>query len=128
MGIAIKFRRGTATDHITFDGAAGEITVQENAGAPWDLRVHDGENEGYLISSDTSAAILENKTLDDTEFTGTISDDSGNLIATVADGVLVFESGAITLDAPTIVDQTVPVPIEQMVARIARKNQMILGD
>ena len=130
MGIAIKFRRGTATDHITFDGAAGEITVQENAGAPWDLRVHDGENEGYLISSDTSAAILENKTLDDTEFTGTISDDSGNLIATVTagTGVLVFESGAMTLDAPTIVDQTETVPIEQMVARIARKNQMILGD
>jgi len=128
MGIAIKFRRGTSTDHITFDGAAGEITVQENAGAPWDLRVHDGENEGYLISSDTSVAILENKVLDDSKFTGTISDNSGNLIATVIAGVLVFESGAMTLDAPTIVDQTETVPIEQMVARIARKNQMILGD
>ena len=129
MGISIKFRRGDATDYLTFAGAEGEITVQENAGVPWDLRVHDGlGGEGYRLSSDTSEATLENKTLDDAEFTGTISDGSGNLIATVTAGVLVFESGAMALDAPTIVDQTVTVPIEQMVARIARKNQMILGD
>ena len=129
MGISIKFRRGDATEHLTFAGAEGEITVQENTGLPWDLRVHDGlGGSGYLVSSDTSATTLENKILDDSKFTGTISDNSGNLIATVTAGVLVFESGAITLDAPTIVDQTVTVPIEQMVARIARKNQMILGD
>jgi len=129
MGISIKFRRGDATEHLTFAGAEGEITVQENTGLPWDLRVHDGlGGAGYLVSSDTSATTLENKVLDDSKFTGTISDNSGNLIATVTAGVLVFESGAITLDAPTIVDQTVTVPIEQMVARIARKNQMILGD
>ena len=130
MGISIKFRRGDATDHLTFAGAQGEITVQEGAtGKPWDLRVHDGLGApGDLISSDTSEATLENKTLDDAEFTGTISDGSGNLIATVTAGVLVFESGSMTLDAPTIVDQTETVPIEQMVARIARKNQMILGD
>ena len=132
MGISIKFRRGTADDHATFGGAEGEITVQDNSGetnTAWDLRVHDGTNaSGYLVPSATSTATLTNKTLTGAKFTGTLSDGSGNLIATVLDGVLVFESSKITLDAPTIVDQTVTVPIEQMVARIARKNQMILGD
>ena len=132
MGISIQFRRGTADEHATFDGAAGEITVQDNSGetnTAWDLRVHDGDNaSGYLIPSATSVAKLTNKILESVKLTVNISDNSGNLIATVTDGVLVFESGAITLDAPTIVDQTVTVPIEQMVARIARKNQMILGD
>ena len=128
--MTIKFRRGTASEHAQFSGAEGEVTVQEGAtGKPWDLRVHDGlGGSGYLVPSATSVATLENKILDDTKFTGTISDNSGNLIATIANGILEFESGAISLDAPLIVDQTVTVPIEQMVARIARKNQMILGD
>ena len=38
MGITIKFRRGTATEHETFAGAEGEITVQESddSGDPWE--------------------------------------------------------------------------------------------
>ena len=37
-------------------------------------------------------------------------------------------TGALTLDEPDIVDQGTTVEIEAMVARIARKTQMILGD
>ena len=132
MGITIKFRRGTATEHAQFSGAEGELTVQESVteGDPWDLRVHDGlGGSGYLVPSATSVATLENKILDDTKFTGTISDNSGNLIAEVINGVLEFKAGKIALDAPLIYDQNnIKVPIEQEIARIARKNQMILGD
>ena len=54
---------------------------------------------------------------------------SGNLIAEVINGVLEFKAGKIALDAPLIYDQNnIKVPIEQEIARIARKNQMILGD
>ncbi len=44
MGISIKFRRGTAAEHSSFNGAEGEITVQksDSSGDPWRLRVHDG--------------------------------------------------------------------------------------
>ena len=37
MGVAIKFRKGTATEHTTFTGEAAEITVQtdDDAGDPW---------------------------------------------------------------------------------------------
>ena len=71
MGITIKFRRGTASEHAQFSGAEGEVTVQEGAtGKPWDLRVHDGlGGSGYLVPSATSEATLENKILDDTKFT-----------------------------------------------------------
>ena len=131
MGISIKFRRGTATEHETFAGAEGEITVQESddSGDPWDLRVHDGlGGSGYLVSSDTSEATLTNKVLDNTKITGTVSDNSGNTLATVQSGALIFEPGTMTLEDPNVVDQDVTKPIEQMIARIARKNQMILGD
>ena len=52
----------------------------------------------------------------------------GRVPCLIDGSIKLFESGAMALDGPTIVDQTVTVPIEQMVARIARKNQMILGD
>ena len=131
MGVAVKFRRGTASEHSTFAGSEGEVTVQksDSSGDPWDLRVHDGlGGSGHLVPSVDSVATLENKILNDSKFTGTISDNSGNTIATITGGKLVFSSNTTTLDTPSIVDQGSTVPLEQMVARVARKNQMILGD
>jgi len=54
MGVAIKFRKGTADEHVNFDGAKAEITVQTNTSTnPWSLRVHDGSSaEGYWVASD----------------------------------------------------------------------------
>ena len=131
MGVAVKFRRGTSAEHSTFAGSEGEVTVQKSdaSGDPWDLRVHDGlGGAGHLVPSADSVATLENKILNDSKFTGTISDNSGNTIATITGGKLVFSSNTTTLDTPSIVDQGSTVPLEQMVARVARKNQMILGD
>ena len=131
MGVAVKFRRGTASEHSSFAGSEGEVTVQksDSSGEPWDLRVHDGlGGSGHLVPSADSTATLNNKVLNNAKFTGTISDNSGNTIATISGGKLVFSSGRLTLDTASIVDQGSTVPLEQMVARIARKNQMILGD
>tara|TARA_R100001443_G_scaffold95488_1_gene102026 strand:+ start:829 stop:1224 length:396 start_codon:yes stop_codon:yes gene_type:complete len=131
MGVAIKFRKGTASEHASFAGEAGEVTVQTDAssGKPWSLRVHDGTGgSGHHIPAATEVVTLTNKTLTNVVLTGTIKDSSGNLLGTVVGGKLVLGSGALTLDAPKIVDQGTTKDLETMVNRVARKTQMILGD
>lgn len=46
MSKQIQFRRGTETEHATFTGANGEITVDTTNKT---LRVHDGETAGGTI-------------------------------------------------------------------------------
>ena len=131
MGVAIKFRKGTADEHASFTGEAAEITVQsdDDAGDPWSLRVHDGlGGVGHHIPAATEVATLTNKTLDDVVLEGTLKDSSGNLLGTISGGKIVFGAGALTLDTPFIIDQGTTKALEIMIARVARKNQMILGD
>ncbi len=129
MGVSIKFRRGTADEHNTFTGSEGEITVlkADTAGDPWKLLVHDGSNS-YEVPTVTSADVLTNKTLTNGKMAGTISDTSSNTLATVTTGKLTFESGAVVLDNALAIDQTKEKTLEAMIARVARKHQMILGD
>ena len=130
MGVAIKFRRGTATEHASFEGEAAEVTVQTNTtGLPWSLRVHDGEDaSGYWIPATDDVATLQNKTLKNVVLEGTIKDTSGNLLGTVVGGKIVLGTGAITLDEPLIIDQGTTKSLEAMINRVSIKNQMILGD
>ena len=130
MGVAIKFRKGTATEHATFEGQAAEVTVQTNTSTnPWSLRVHDGEGgSGYWVAGVDDVATLQNKTLKNMVLEGTIKDTSGNLLGTVVGGKIVLGTGAVTLDEPLIIDQGITKALETMIARVARKNQMILGD
>ena len=129
MGVSIKFRRGTAAAHTSFTGAEGEITVlqSDSSGDPWRLKVHDGTS-GYTVPTIDSTDTLTNKTLTNVVLSGTIKDASGNTLATVSGGKLVLGTGALTLDEPDIVDQGETKDLEEMVKRIARKTQMILGD
>jgi hypothetical protein len=130
MGVAIKFRKGTATEHASFEGQAAEVTVQTNTtGNPWSLRVHDGDNaSGYWVAGVDDVATLQNKTLKNMVLEGTLKDTSGNTLATIVGGKIVLGSGALTLDAPDIIDQGSTKDLEAMVSRVARKTQMILGD
>jgi hypothetical protein len=130
MGVAIKLRKGTETEHATFEGEAAEVTVQTNTtGLPWSLRVHDGDNvPGYWVAGVDDVATLTNKTLTNVVLDGTIKDTSGNLLGTVVGGKIVLGTGAITLDEPDIIDQGTTKDLEAMIARVARKTQMILGD
>ena len=130
MGVAIKFRRGTADEHASFEGEAAEVTVQTNTSTnPWSLRVHDGDNaSGYWIAGVDDIATLQNKTLKNVVLEGTIKDTSGNTLATISGGKIVLGTGALTLDEPDIVDQGSTKDLEAMISRVARKTQMILGD
>ena len=59
MGVAVKFRRGTASEHSSFAGSEGEVTVQksDSSGEPWDIRVHDWlGGAGHLGPSADSTA------------------------------------------------------------------------
>ena len=132
MGISIQFRRGTATDHNTFTGAEGEITVLKSDtagdGLPWRLKVHNDDNTSFIIPTIDSADSLTNKTITSPKWSGTISDASSNLLATVGTSKITFASGVVTLDSANVIDQAAEKTLEAMMERIARKNQMILGD
>jgi hypothetical protein len=130
MGVAIKFRKGTATEHASFEGQAAEVTVQTNTtGLPWSLRVHDGDGgSGYWVPAADDVATLTNKTLTNVVLSGTVKDTSGNLLGTISGGKLVLGAGTLTLDQPSIIDQGATKDLELMVSRVSRKNQMILGD
>ena len=129
MGISIQFRRGTATEHTTFTGSEGEITVlkSDDSGDPWRLKVHDG-TASYTIPTIDSTDSFTNKTLTNQKWAGTISDVSSNLLASVGTSKITFASGAVTLDSANVIDQATEKTLEAMMERVARKNQMILGD
>jgi hypothetical protein len=129
MGISIQFRRGTATEHTTFTGSEGEITVlkSDDSGDPWRLKVHDG-TASYTIPTIDSVDSLTNKTITSPKWSGTISDASSNLLATVGTSKITFASGVVTLDSANVIDQATEKTLEAMMERVARKNQMILGD
>ena len=129
MGISIQFRRGTATEHTTFAGSEGEITVlkSDDEGDPWRLKVHDG-TVSYTVPTIDSVDSLTNKTITSPKWSGTISDASSNLLATVGTSKITFASGVVTLDSANVIDQATEKTLEAMMERVARKNQMILGD
>ena len=129
MGVSIKFRRGTTDEHTTFTGSEGEITVlkSDTAGDPWRLKVHDG-TASYTVPTIDSVDILTNKTMASPKWDGIISDTSSNSLASITGGQIVFSDGAVILNNADVTDQGVTKTLEAMVARIARKNQMILGD
>ena len=129
MGVSIQFRRGTATEHTTFTGSEGEITVlkSDDEGDPWRLKVHDG-TASYTIPTIDSADSLTNKTMTSPKWSGTISDTSSNSLASIAGGQIVFADGSVILNNADVTDQGVTKTLEAMMARVARKNQMILGD
>ena len=129
MGISIQFRRGTATEHTTFTGSEGEITVlkSDNSGDPWRLKIHDG-TASYTIPTIDSTDSFTNKTLTNQKWVGTISDASSNLLASVGTSKITFASGAVTLDSANVIDQATEKTLEAMMEGVAKKNQLILGD
>jgi hypothetical protein len=130
MGVSIQFRRGTADEHDTFTGSEGEITVLKSdvSGDPWRLKVHDDTETSYTIPTIDSADSLTNKTMTSPKWAGTISDTSSNSLASITGGQIVFASGSVILNNADVTDQGVTKTLEAMMARVARKNQMILGD
>ena len=129
MGVSIQFRRGTVAEHTTFTGSEGEITVlkSDDSGDPWRLKVHDG-TVSYTIPTIDSVDSFTNKTLTNQKWSGTISDASNNLLASVGTAKVTYASGSVVLDNAYAIDQGTEKTLEAMMERVARKNQMILGD
>ena len=129
MGVSIQFRRGTATEHNTFTGSEGEITVlkSDSDGDPWRLKIHDG-TASYTVPTIDSEDSFTNKTLTNQKWAGTISDASSNLLASVGTAKVTYASGSVVLDNAFAIDQGTEKTLEAMMERVARKNQMILGD
>lgn len=80
MAKQLQLRKGTATEHNTFTGANGEVTVDTTNKT---LRVHDGTTAGgtQLATLSTTQALIaaQGKVLQDTKstvavMTGTIAD------------------------------------------------------
>jgi hypothetical protein len=53
MSTTLKLRRGNATDHATFVGASGEVTVDTDSNG---LHVHDGATPGGNVLAMASFA------------------------------------------------------------------------
>ena len=84
-----------------------------------------GNFSNLLIDSEDS---LTNKTITNQKWAGTISDASSNLLASVGTGKVTYASGSVVLDNAYAIDQGTEKTLEAMMERVARKNQMILGD
>jgi len=68
MATALKLRRGTTTQHATFTGAEGEITVDTTKDT---AVVHDGTTAGgFPLVTETGTQTLTNKTLASPVITG----------------------------------------------------------
>ena len=92
------------------------------------MKVHDDDSTSFTIPSIDSTDTLTNKTISNLKLSGTVSDGSNNLLATVGTSDITFASGVVTLENANVIDQDTEKTLEAMMARVARKNQMILGD
>lgn len=67
MTTQVQFRRGTSTQHNTFTGAAGEVTVDTTT---YQLHVHDGTTAGGYPTALATNGTLTNPTF--TNYTETV--------------------------------------------------------
>ena len=68
MSIEVRLRRGTQTEHQSFTGNTGEVTLDTTANT---LRVHDGVTVGghKLLSNNVTGTFTTNKIEPDTDGT-----------------------------------------------------------
>lgn len=91
MSTQIRLRRGTAAQHATFTGAAGEVTINTTDNT---LRVHDGVTPGGVPGVGGGS----NNRADHfgTQLASTISDFAASVLATVLTGLSLASSAAVT--------------------------------
>lgn len=80
MATALKLRRGTTSQHSTFTGAEGEVTVDTTKDT---IVVHDGTTAGgFPMVTENSPQTITNKTLTSPTIIGTLIED----VFTITDG------------------------------------------
>ena len=83
MAKQLQLRKGTATEHNTFTGANGEVTVDTTNKT---LRVHDGSTVGGIRLATLSSVVLNN-TLTSTDVTQALTAAQGKVLNDQAFGV-----------------------------------------
>ena len=84
MAKQLQLRKGTATEHNTFTGALGEVTVDTTNKT---LRVHDGTTAGGTQLATLTGAVVLNNTLTSTSTTQALTAAQGKVLNDQAFGV-----------------------------------------
>ena len=84
MAKRLQLRSGTATEHNTFTGANGEVTVDTTNKT---LRVHDGTTVGGTMLATSTGAVILNNTLTSTSTTQALTAAQGKVLNDQAFGV-----------------------------------------
>ncbi len=77
MAKQLQLRKGTATEHNTFTGAVGEVTVDTTNKT---LRVHDGTTVGGTMLATVQGAVVLNNTLTSTSTTQALTAAQGKVL------------------------------------------------
>ena len=77
MAKQLQLRKGTATEHNTFTGANGEVTVDTTNKT---LRVHDGITVGGIQLATTQGVVILNNTLTSTDATQALTAAQGKVL------------------------------------------------
>ena len=84
MAKQLQLRKGTATEHNTFTGALGEVTVDTTNKT---LRVHDGTTAGGTQLATLTGAVVLNNTLTSTSTNQALTAAQGKVLNDQAFGV-----------------------------------------
>ena len=84
MAVRLQLRKGTATEHNTFTGANGEVTVDTTNKT---LRVHDGTTVGGTQLATLTGAVILNNTLTSTSTTQALTAAQGKVLNDQAFGI-----------------------------------------
>ena len=84
MAKQLQLRKGTATEHNTFTGALGEVTVDTTNKT---LRVHDGTTAGGTQLATLTGAVVLNNTLTSTSTTQALTAAQGKVLNDTMFGV-----------------------------------------
>lgn len=102
MSTQVQFRRGSSTQHNTFIGAAGEVTVDTTT---YQLHVHDGTNAGGYSTALATNGALTNPTITNYTETAYTANSSTAITLSLTNGTIqiitLTGNCTITLPAPS---------------------------
>ena len=90
MAKQLQLRKGTATEHNTFTGALGEVTVDTTNKT---LRVHDGTTAGGTQLATLTGAVVLNNTLTSTSTTQALTAAQGKVLKDTLDNTAASSLG-----------------------------------
>jgi len=101
MSTQVQFRRGSSTQHNTFIGAVGEVTVDTTNNT---LRVHDGVNAGGYPTALSTNGTLVNPTITNYTETAYTANSSTAITLSLANGTLqiITLTGNCTITLPAV--------------------------